>query len=131
MRAKPVSRKVSQQEEINKRLSLPADLRCFHITLTLINNNVEKLQENKTQVFLLVFVLFWRIKFESFVIAIYNVVVSFLFWSKQSFQKLNISERDRDTRFDLVKNGIIGKILMSRAHGRPLKIFVVLIYIFN
>jgi hypothetical protein len=27
MRAKPVSRKVSQQEEINKRLSLPADLR--------------------------------------------------------------------------------------------------------
>ena len=31
--------------------------------------------------------------------------------------------RDRDTRFDLAKSGIIGKILMNRAHGRPLKIF--------
>ena len=30
--------------------------------------------------------------------------------------------RDRDTRFDLAKSGIIGKILMSRAHGRLLKI---------
>ena len=33
--------------------------------------------------------------------------------------------------FDLAKSGIIGKILMSRAHGRPLKIFKVFLYIFN
>jgi hypothetical protein len=38
---------------------------------------------------------------------------------------------DRDTRFDLAKSGIIGKILMSRAQGRPLKNFKVLLYIFN
>ena len=34
-------------------------------------------------------------------------------------------------RFDLVKSGIIGKILMRRAHGRPLKIFKVFFNIFN
>ena len=34
-------------------------------------------------------------------------------------------------RFDLAKSGIIGKILMSRAHGRPLKKFKVFLYIFN
>ena len=34
-------------------------------------------------------------------------------------------------RFDLAKSGIIGKILMSRSHGRPLQIFKVLLYIFN
>ena len=39
--------------------------------------------------------------------------------------------RDRDTRFELAKSGIIGKILMSRAHGRPLKNFEVFLYIFN
>ena len=38
--------------------------------------------------------------------------------------------RDRDTRFDLAKSGIIGKILMSRPHRRPLKIFKVFLYIF-
>ena len=38
---------------------------------------------------------------------------------------------DRDTRFDLAKSGIIGKILMSRAHGRTFKIFKVFLYIFN
>ena len=31
----------------------------------------------------------------------------------------------------MAKSGIIGKILMSRAHGRPLKIFKVFLYIFN
>ena len=66
MRAKPVSRKVSQQEEINKRLSLPADLRCFNITLTLINNNVEKLQENKTQVFFVGICAFWEDQIREF-----------------------------------------------------------------
>ncbi len=30
-----------------------------------------------------------------------------------------------------VKSGIIGKILLSRAHGRPLKFFKVFLYIFN
>ena len=40
--------------------------------------------------------------------------------------------RDRDPRLDLAKSGSIGKILMSRAHGRPLKKFKVFIYyIFN
>ena len=34
-------------------------------------------------------------------------------------------------RFDLAKSGIIGKILMSRAHVRPLKKFRVFLYIFN
>ena len=34
-------------------------------------------------------------------------------------------------RFDLAKTGIIGKILMSSAHGRPLKMFKVILYIFN
>ena len=34
-------------------------------------------------------------------------------------------------RFDMAKSGIIGKILMSRAHGRPLKNFKVFLYIFN
>ena len=34
-------------------------------------------------------------------------------------------------RFDLAKSGIIGKILMSWAHGRPLKFFKVFLYIFN
>ena len=34
-------------------------------------------------------------------------------------------------RFDLTKSGIIGKILMRRAHGRPLQIFKVFLYIFN
>ena len=34
-------------------------------------------------------------------------------------------------RFDLAKSGIIGKILMSRALGRPIKSFKVLLYIFN
>jgi len=29
------------------------------------------------------------------------------------------------------KSGIIGKILKSRAHGRPLKFFKVFLYIFN
>jgi len=38
--------------------------------------------------------------------------------------------RDRDTRFDLAKSGIIGKILMCRAHERPLKICKVFLYIF-
>ena len=38
---------------------------------------------------------------------------------------------DRDTKFDLAKSGIIGKILMSRALGRPLKVFKVFFYIFN
>ncbi len=33
--------------------------------------------------------------------------------------------------FDLFKISIIGKILMSRAHKRPLKIFKVFLYIFN
>ena len=37
---------------------------------------------------------------------------------------------DRDTRFDLAKSGIIGKILMSRAHGRPLK-FLKCFFIFS
>jgi hypothetical protein len=32
---------------------------------------------------------------------------------------------------DLAKSGIIGKILMSRAHGRPLKDFKVFLYILN
>jgi len=36
---------------------------------------------------------------------------------------LDVDYRDRDTRFDLAKSGIIGKIWMSRAHGRPLKFF--------
>jgi len=40
-------------------------------------------------------------------------------------------KRDRDTRFYLAKSGIIGKIMMSRAHGRPLKNFKVFLYIFN
>ena len=31
----------------------------------------------------------------------------------------------------MAKSGIIGKILMSGAHGRPLKIFKVFLYIFN
>ena len=31
----------------------------------------------------------------------------------------------------MAKSGIIGKILMSRAHGRPLKIFKVFLYTFN
>jgi len=31
----------------------------------------------------------------------------------------------------LAKSGIIGKILMSRAHGRPLTNFKVFLYIFN
>ena len=34
-------------------------------------------------------------------------------------------------RFDLAKSGIIGKILMSRANGRPLKNFKGSLYIFN
>ena len=34
-------------------------------------------------------------------------------------------------RFDLAKSGIIGKILMSRAHGRPLQILKESLYIFN
>ena len=34
-------------------------------------------------------------------------------------------------RFDLAKSGIIGKILMSRAHERPLKNFKVLLYVSN
>ena len=34
-------------------------------------------------------------------------------------------------RFDLAKSGIIDKILMIRAHGRPLKNFKVFLYIFN
>ena len=38
---------------------------------------------------------------------------------------------DRDTRFDLAKSGIIAKILMSRAHGRPLTFLKVFLYIFN
>jgi hypothetical protein len=43
MRAKPVSRKVSQQEEINKRLSLPADLRYrifIHKTLHFVPSRI-------------------------------------------------------------------------------------------
>ena len=39
--------------------------------------------------------------------------------------------RDRDTRFDLAKSGIIGLILVRRAYGRPLKFFKVLLYMFN
>ena len=31
--------------------------------------------------------------------------------------------RDRDTRFDLAKSGIIGYILVSRAYGRPFLYF--------
>ena len=31
----------------------------------------------------------------------------------------------------MAKKGIIGKILMSRVHGRPLKNFKVSLYIFN
>ena len=31
----------------------------------------------------------------------------------------------------MAKSGIIGKILISRAHGRPLKIVKVFLYIFN
>jgi len=38
---------------------------------------------------------------------------------------------EQDRRFDLAKSGIIGKILMCRAHGRPLKTFKVFLYIFN
>ena len=34
-------------------------------------------------------------------------------------------------RFDLAKSGIIGKILMNKAHGRPLKNFKEFLYIFN
>ena len=34
-------------------------------------------------------------------------------------------------RFDLAKSGTIGKISMSRAHGRPLKFLKVFLYIFN
>ena len=34
-------------------------------------------------------------------------------------------------RFDFAKSGIIGKILKSRAHGRHLKIFKMLLYIFD
>ena len=44
---------------------------------------------------------------------------------------LSMFQRDRDMIFDLAKSGIIGKILMSRAHGRPLKFFKVFLYIFN
>jgi len=40
------------------------------------------------------------------------------------------AERDRDMRLELAKSGVIGKILMSRAHGRPLQIFLVFLYIF-
>ena len=50
--------------------------------------------------------------------------------TKWGFLYENFLLRDRDTRFDLAKSGIIGKILMSRAHGRPLKNFKVLFYIF-
>ena len=38
---------------------------------------------------------------------------------------------DRDKRFDMAKSGIIGKILMSRAHGGPLKFYKVLLYILH
>ena len=34
-------------------------------------------------------------------------------------------------RFDFAKSGIIGKILKSRANGRPLKFLKVFLYIFN
>ena len=34
-------------------------------------------------------------------------------------------------RFDLAISGIIGKILIIRANGRPLQIFKVFLYIFN
>jgi hypothetical protein len=33
------------------------------------------------------------------------------------------SYRDRDTRFDLAKSGMIVNILMNKAHGRPFKFF--------
>jgi len=33
-------------------------------------------------------------------------------------------------RFDLTKSSIMGRIIMSRAHGRPLKFFKVFLYIF-
>ena len=31
----------------------------------------------------------------------------------------------------MAKSDIIGKILMNKAHGRPLKFFIVFLYIFN
>jgi len=44
---------------------------------------------------------------------------------------MNLLKRDRDTRFDLAKSGIIGHILMSRAYGRPLQFLKVFVNIFN
>ena len=41
--------------------------------------------------------------------------------------RIKMALRDRETRFDLAKSGIIGKILMSRANGRPLKNFKVML----